>query len=162
MVATRAACLNRVQGSPHRNCWAHFDNREGQAGMDLCIYCDVGFGFRSSPPIWGVVDPRGGVAKWLAAKVFPQHSNLLREIQNPERNASARTPKRFSWPRCASTVQIVRRSESTAETPVRAPTGFLEITGDYFPVFHWSELSTILPASGVMRCLKEREPIMNA
>jgi hypothetical protein len=49
--------------------------------MDLCIYCDVGFGFRFSPPIWGVVDPRGGVAKWLAAKAFPLDGNRLREIQ---------------------------------------------------------------------------------
>ena len=81
MVASRAACLNRVQGAAHRDCWAHFDNREGQAGMDLCIYCDVGFGFRFSPPIWGVVDPRGGVAKWLAAKAFPLDGNRLREIQ---------------------------------------------------------------------------------
>jgi len=63
MVASRAPCLNRVQGPAHRVCWAHFDNRERQAGMELCIYCDVGFGFRFSPPIWGVVDPRGGMAK---------------------------------------------------------------------------------------------------
>jgi hypothetical protein len=81
MVAGRAPCLNRVQGAAHRVFWAHFDNREGQAGMDLCIYCDLGFGFRFSPPIWGVVDPRGGVAKWLAAKAFRPPANRLREIQ---------------------------------------------------------------------------------
>src|SRR5215469_15193111 len=105
MVATRTACLNRVQGAAHRVCWAHFDNREGQAGMDLCIYCDVGFGFRFSPPIWGVVDPRGGVAKWLA---FPLDGNRLREIQksvnttladssstNAVSFSSARITKRF-------------------------------------------------------------------
>ena len=116
MVASRAPSLNRVQGAAHRDCWAQFDNLESQAGMDLSIYCDVGFGFRSSPPIWGVVDPRGGVAKWLAPKAFPQHSNLLREIQNPERNASARTTKRFPLSRCASAIQIVRPSQSIAET----------------------------------------------
>jgi hypothetical protein len=49
--------------------------------MDLCIYCVVGFGFRFSPPIRGVVDPRGGLAKWLAGKGFPRNWNRLREIQ---------------------------------------------------------------------------------
>src|SRR5262245_33400298 len=93
MVATRATCLNRVQGSAHRNCWAHFDNREGQAGMDLCIYCDVGFGFRSSPPIWGVVDPWGGVAKWLAAT----HADPLREIQKSVNTTLAHSFTRSCW-----------------------------------------------------------------
>jgi len=37
----------------------------------------VGFEFCSSPPIWGVVDPGGGVAKWLAFKGFPPHANRL-------------------------------------------------------------------------------------
>ena len=82
MVASGAACLNGVQGTAHRVGLAHFDNREGQAGMDLCIYCDVGYEFRFSPPIWGVVHPRGGVAKWLAGKAFRPHANRLRE--NPE------------------------------------------------------------------------------
>jgi hypothetical protein len=77
MVASRAACLNRVQGAVHRVFWAHFDNRECQAGMDLCIYCDLGFEFRFSPPIWGVVDPRGGVAKWLADKAFQPFGRLV-------------------------------------------------------------------------------------
>src|SRR5262249_23535420 len=81
MVASRAPCLNRVQGAAHRVCWAYFDNREHQAGMDPCIYCDVGFGFRFSPPHWSVVDPGGGMAKWLAAKAFQPHANRLREIQ---------------------------------------------------------------------------------
>ena len=67
MAASRATCLNGVQGAAHRvGCWAHFDNCEDQAGMDLFIYCDVGLEFCFSPPIWGVVDPRGGVAKWVA------------------------------------------------------------------------------------------------
>ena len=81
MVASRAACLNRVQGTAHRVVLAHFDNREHPAGMDLYVYCDVGYEFRFSPPIWGVVDPRGGVAKWLAGKAFRPHANRLREIQ---------------------------------------------------------------------------------
>jgi len=81
MVASRAACLNRIQGTVRRVCWAHFDNRERPAGMDLYIYCDVGFEFHFSPPLWGVVDPRGGVAKWLAGKAFPRHGNRLKEIQ---------------------------------------------------------------------------------
>jgi len=81
MVASRAPCLNRVQGAAHRVGLAHFDNREHPAGMDLCVYCDVGYEFRFSPPNWGVVDPWGGVAKWLAAKAFPRHGNLLRVLQ---------------------------------------------------------------------------------
>ncbi len=81
MVASRAPCLNRVQGTVHRGCWAHFDNSEYPAGMDLSIYCDVGFEFRFSAPKWVVVDPRGGVAKWLAGKVVPNRGNRLGEIQ---------------------------------------------------------------------------------
>ena len=80
MVASRAACLNRIQGTVHRVCWAHFDNRERPAGMDLFIYCDVGFEFHFSPPKWGVVDPRGGVAKWLAVKVVSHRGNPLGEV----------------------------------------------------------------------------------
>ena len=84
MVATRAACLNRVQGSAHRNYWAHFDNREGQAGMDLCIYCDVGFGFPFSSPIQCVPDPWGAVATWVAGKALVRRDNLreLRKAMN--------------------------------------------------------------------------------
>jgi len=80
MVARGAACLNRVQGAAHRVAWAHFDNCEDQAGMDLFIYCDVGFEFHFSPPKWGVVDPRGGVAKWLAVKVVSHRGNPLGEV----------------------------------------------------------------------------------
>ena len=64
--ASRATCLNRVQGTIHGVFRTHFDNSGRPAGMDLCVYCDVGFEFRFSPPIRGVVDPRGAVAKWLA------------------------------------------------------------------------------------------------
>ena len=74
---SRAPCLNRVQGAAHRVGLAHFDNREHPAGMDLCVYCDVGYEFRFSPPNWGVVDPRGGVAKWVAVKGFPAPANRL-------------------------------------------------------------------------------------
>jgi hypothetical protein len=81
MVASRAPCLNRAQGTAHRIFWAHFDNSEHQARMDLSIYCDVGLEFRFSPPKWVVVDPRGGVAKWLADKGFPHRGNRLKEIQ---------------------------------------------------------------------------------
>ena len=58
--------------------------------MDLCVYCDVGFEFRFSPPIRGVVDPRGAVAKWLAGKVFPR-CNRLREIQKSINAALAKS-----------------------------------------------------------------------
>jgi hypothetical protein len=110
MVASRAACLNRVEGAAHRVFWAHFDNRSRQAGMDLCIYCDVGFGIRFSPPIWGVVDPWRGVAKWLAVKAFRPHANRLREIQksvntttrhlsncNLALRLKLQTPSAFHW-----------------------------------------------------------------
>ena len=93
MVASRAPCLNRVQGAAHRVVLAHFDNREHPAGMDLCVYCDVGYEFRFSPPNWGVVDPRRGVAKWLAAKALPRHGNLLRVLQ-PVRVQIRRNVKR--------------------------------------------------------------------
>jgi hypothetical protein len=58
--------------------------------MDLFIYCDVGFGFRFSPLKWVVVDPRGGVAKWLADKVVPHRGNRLREIQKSIDTTSAK------------------------------------------------------------------------
>ena len=81
MVASRAACLNRAQGAVRRLYCAHFDNSERPAGVDLCIYCDVRFATDFSQAIWGVVYPRGGLAKWLAGKVFPRTCNRLREIQ---------------------------------------------------------------------------------
>jgi len=46
--------------------------------------------------------------------------------------SSARTTKRFPS-QCASTIQIVRPSESTAENPAPTPTGFAEIVSDDFP-----------------------------
>ena len=81
MVASRGACLNRTQVTTHRDFRAHFDNSERPAGMDLCIYCVVGFGFRFSPPIGGVGNPRGAVATWLGGKAFPRlgKGNRLRE-----------------------------------------------------------------------------------
>ena len=81
MVASRAACLNRAQGAVRRLCRAHFDNSERPAGVDLCIYCDVRFATDFSPTTRGVVDPRRGLAKWLARKGFPRNWNRLREIQ---------------------------------------------------------------------------------
>src|SRR5947207_10216962 len=38
--------------------------------------------------------------------------------------------------RYASTIQIVRPSESMAETQPQTPTGFAEFVGNQFPVFH--------------------------
>jgi hypothetical protein len=90
MVAGRAACLNRVQGTIHRLCRAHFDNSERPAGVDLCIYCDVGFGLRFSPPIPGVPDPWGAVAIWLAGKAFLRRDNL-RELHRSMNGALAKS-----------------------------------------------------------------------
>jgi hypothetical protein len=50
--------------------------------------------------------------------------------------SSACTTKRFPWSRCASTIQIVCPSGSTAETPTQAPTGLPEPVRDDFPVLH--------------------------
>ena len=44
------------------------------------------------------------------------------------------TTKRFPSPRCASAIQIVRHSESMAETQPKLQPAFLEIVSDYFPV----------------------------
>jgi len=76
MGASRAACLNHTQVATHRGLWAYFDNSERPAGRDLCIYCDVGFGFRFSPPIQRVPDPWGALATWVAGKAFLRRDNL--------------------------------------------------------------------------------------
>ena len=76
MVASRGACLNRTQDTTHRGLGAHLDNSERPAGGDLCIYCDVGFGFRLSAPIRNVLDPWRAVATWLAGKTFLRRDNL--------------------------------------------------------------------------------------
>jgi hypothetical protein len=74
--------------------------------MEPCIYRVLGFGFRFSPPIWSVVNPRGGLAIWLAGKIFPRRGNRLKEIQKsinaqwlktrPERNRSLGLALRWS------------------------------------------------------------------
>jgi hypothetical protein len=89
MVASRGACLNRVQGTIHRLCRAHFDNSERPAGVDLFIYCDVGFELRCSPPIRGVPDPWGAVATWVAGKALLRRDNF-REIQRSMNAALAK------------------------------------------------------------------------
>jgi hypothetical protein len=76
MVASRAACFNHTQDTTHRGLGAHFDNSEHPAGGDLCLYCDVGFGFRFSPPIQGVPDSWGGMAIWVAGKTLVRWDNL--------------------------------------------------------------------------------------
>ena len=56
----------------------------------------------------------------------------IREVRSAlHRRAMKRFPSR-----CASAIQIVRPSISRAENPAQAPSGFLEVVGDYFPVFH--------------------------
>src|SRR5438094_9813756 len=80
MVASRGTCLNHTQGTTHRGLGAHFDSSERPAGGDLCIYCDVGFGFRFSPPIQCVPDPWGVVATRVAGKALVRRDNL-RELQ---------------------------------------------------------------------------------
>ena len=76
MVASRAARLNRTQGTTHRCFGAHFDNSERPAGGDLCIYCDVGFGFPFSPPIHCVLDPWRVVANGVAGKALVRRDDL--------------------------------------------------------------------------------------
>ena len=90
MVASRGACLNRTQVTTHRDFRAHFDNSERPGGMDLCIYCVVGFGFRFSPPIECVPDPWGVVATWVAGKALVRRDNL-RELHKAMNAALAKS-----------------------------------------------------------------------
>jgi hypothetical protein len=90
MVASRAACLNHTQDTTHRSLGAYFDNSERPAGGDLCIYCDVGFGFRLSPPFQCVPDPWGVVATWVAGKALVRRDNL-RELHKAMTAALAKS-----------------------------------------------------------------------
>jgi len=76
MVASRGACLNGTQVATHRRLGAHVDNSERPVGGDLCIYCNVGFGFRFSPPIQCVPDAWGVVANGVAGKALVRRDNL--------------------------------------------------------------------------------------
>jgi hypothetical protein len=49
------------------------------------------------------------------------------------RSKSSRTTNRFPSSRCASTIQIVRHSQSTADTQAPTPFGFAEIVSDDLP-----------------------------
>jgi len=62
LAASGAPRFNRVQGAIHRERRADFDTSERPAGMDLCVYCGVGFESGFSSPFRGVVDTRGAVA----------------------------------------------------------------------------------------------------
>ena len=90
MVASRGACLNHTQDTTHRNLGAHFDESERRAGGALCIYCDVGFGFRFSPRIQCVPDPWGVVANGLAGKALVRRDNL-RELHKAMNAALAKS-----------------------------------------------------------------------
>jgi hypothetical protein len=74
------------------------------------------------------------------AAPMPSNSPQERVADSSCRNAvnfsSARTTKRFPSSRCASATQIVRPSESNAETQPKTPTGFAEVVVDDFPVLH--------------------------
>jgi hypothetical protein len=114
MVASRGACLNRTQVTKHRVFRAHFDNSERPAGMDLCIYCVVGFGFRFSPPIRGVDNPRGAVATWLGGKAFPRlgKGNLLRESR---RRPTPHSPKAIRSIACGDEAKIYLRHQTLSD-----------------------------------------------
>src|SRR5207237_7972817 len=90
MVASRGTCLNHTQDTTHRGLGAHFDNSERPAGGDLCIYCDVGFGLRFSPPIQCVPDPWGAVAAGVAGKALVRRDNL-RELHKAGNAALAKS-----------------------------------------------------------------------
>jgi hypothetical protein len=78
----------------------------------------------------------------IASLIGFEHLNARHAAASSSRNAAsfsfARKTKRFPS-RCASTIQIVRPSESTAETQPRLQPAF-EIVSDDFPVLHvrWS------------------------
>src|SRR5436309_11463707 len=101
MVASRAACLNRAQGAVRGLYRAHFDNSQRPAGVHLCIYCDVRFATDFSQASRGVVYPRGGLAKWLAGKVF-RRRNRLREIQKSINATLAKSERQAMKPRYGS------------------------------------------------------------
>ena len=91
MGASRGACLNHPQVATHRGLGAYFDNSERPAGRDLRIYCDVGFGFRLSATIRGVLDPWSAVATWVAGKAFLRLANRLGEIHRSMNAALAKS-----------------------------------------------------------------------
>src|SRR5215471_3970546 len=61
--ACGTACFDRVAGAEHRSSHPHLDSSEHPTGIDLRIYCEVGFESDFSPPIRGVVDPWGDLAE---------------------------------------------------------------------------------------------------
>jgi len=82
------------------------------------------------------------IAKFCAILAAPTQSHRTNGTQadSSSRNAvtfsSAWTTKRLPSPRAGSAIQIVRPSESTADTQPQAPSGFAEIVSDDFPVLH--------------------------
>src|SRR5438874_10887304 len=77
-------------------------------------------------PICQINSPQGRVADSSSA--------------NAVNFSSLRTTKRLPSSRCVSAIQIVRPSESTAETQPKLPTGFAEIVSDYFPSISRGEI----------------------
>jgi hypothetical protein len=114
MVASGGACLNHTQVTTHRDFRPHFDNSERPAGMDLCIYCVVGFGFRFSPPIWGVGNPRGAVATWLGGKAFPRlgKGNRIRESRS---RPTPHSPKAIRSIACGDEAKIYLRHQTLSD-----------------------------------------------
>src|SRR5262249_11352747 len=56
--------------------------------------------------------------------------------ETPSSFSSACTTKRFPSAQCASVIQIVRPSKSTADTQPQPPSGFAEIVSDDFLILH--------------------------
>jgi hypothetical protein len=70
--------------------------------------------------------------------------------------SSARTTKRFPSPRCASAIQIVRPSESIAETQPLTPTGFAELIGYHFPLAHFEIVPVLVSTQQSQNDMKGR------
>src|SRR6266446_1398676 len=71
---------------------------------------------------------------------FAARASRRFKFRTPVNFSSARTTNRFSSSRCASATNIVRPSESTAETQPKLPTGFAEIVSDSFPSISRGEI----------------------
>ncbi len=71
---------------------------------------------------------------------FAARANRPFKFQTPVNFSSPRTTKPLPSSRCVSAIQIVRPSESTAETQPKLPTGFAEIVSDYFPSISRGEI----------------------
>jgi len=98
-----------------------------------------------------VAVPRDGLMDfWRGDVVNPEQTGTFNTWRSSSTNAlsfsSACTTKRLPSSRCASTIQIVRPLGIHAWDTAATPSGFAEIVGDDFPVFHPGSSSLLIAA----------------